>query len=573
MKRTLMFAVAMAVVSGGVSLAAQGPPPKPSSGPTVVAPTRVVLPTKVDQSPALRDIPTVHLEAATSIRVMPEHEWVREPAAGVRPSVDPVVQTSTPGPRAPAPLRRFEGINNLQGYLPPDTNGDVGPQHYVQTVNIMMAVFSKTTGTMLYGPAPINTLWAGFGGPCEATNNGDPVVLYDRAADRWLISQFSFPNGSTVGPYYQCLAVSQSGDPTGSYYRYAYKMSDTKLNDYPHLGVWPDGYYMSFNQFVWSGFFWSWGGAGAAAFERAKLLTGDPGAGMLYFDLHAVDAALGGMLPTTVIGATAPPEGAPNYFMHFDDNYWGYPQDQLEIWQFHADWATPANSTFSGPTILATAPFNSNIAREVPQPGTAQRLDLLNDRLMHSLPYRNRGAFASVLTNHTVKASLNRAGIRWYEIRIPTSGSSAPTIFQQGTYAPGASLWRWMGSLSMDHAGNIALGYSASSAKSYPSIRYAARPATATTKGRLSGELVMKAGGGSQTHPAGRWGDYSMMSIDPADDCTFWFTTEYLALMGTPGNEAPWRTRIGAFKFPTCTPVVAPEGGAGTAGGPGAGSR
>ncbi|MBI5962131.1 MAG: hypothetical protein HY863_01545, partial [Chloroflexi bacterium] len=203
-----------------------------------------------------------------------------------------------------APLQSFDGVSNVNGVLPPDTNGDVGPNHYVQMVNLSFAIYSKT-GTLLYGPAAGNTLWTGFGAPCSTSNDGDPIVLYDHLADRWMMSQFALPNYPS-GPYYQCIAVSQTGDPTGAWYRYSFQISATKMNDYPHFGVWPDGYYMSVNQFVGGA---TWGGAGVVAFERDRMLQG-LSAQAVYFDLYSVDPNLGGMLPSDLDGP-APAAGTP----------------------------------------------------------------------------------------------------------------------------------------------------------------------------------------------------------------------------------------------------------------------
>ena len=441
-----------------------------------------------------------------------------------------------------APIQNFDGVNNVNGVLPPDTNGDVGPNHYMQWVNLSFAIYSKT-GALLYGPANGNTLFSGFGGPCQSTNNGDPIVLYDHLADRWLASQFALPSYPS-GPYYECIAISQTPDPTGAWYRYQFQISATKMNDYPHLGVWPDGYYMSVNHFHHGS---SWAGAGAVAFERDKMLAGLP-AQMVYFDLYGVDPNLGGMLPTDLDGPV-PPVGAPNYFSQMDDNSWGYSPDQVQIWQFHVDWTTPANSTFTLMTALPTAAFDSNMCGYnrncVPQLGTTARLDALSDRVLHRQQYRNWGTYQTMLLNHTVDANgADRAGVRWYELRNSGGGWS---IYQQGTYSPDAT-HRWMASIAMDGNGNIGLGYSASSSTINPAIRYTGRLPGDPLGTMTQGDNTIINGTGSQTHSAARWGDYSNLSIDPVDDCTFWYTTEYLQTTGS----APWRTRIASFQLPNC---------------------
>ncbi len=248
----------------------------------------------------------------------------------------------------PAILQQWEGVTNRNGVAPPDTEGDVGPNHYVQWVNLSLAIWNKS-GSLLFGPVDGNTLWASMGGACYNNNDGDPIVLYDRLADRWLISQFAVP-----GPYYEAIAISQTPDPLGAWYLYCFKISDTKMNDYPHFGVWPDGYYMTINQFANAS---SWAGAGVVVFDRAKMLAGDPTAGFQYFDVGAVNTNYGGMLPSHVESAwQAPPAGTPNYVAEVDDATWipGYGNDAIRIWEVHVDWTTPANST------MGTAGFAPN---------------------------------------------------------------------------------------------------------------------------------------------------------------------------------------------------------------------
>ena len=443
----------------------------------------------------------------------------------------------------PSSSRNFEGTGNVNGVLPPDPNGAVGPNHYVQWVNLSFAIYNKS-GTLLYGPADGNTLWSGFGGICGQSNDGDPIVLHDDLADRWFMSQLAVPY-FPFGPFYQCIAVSQTADPTGAYYRYEFVISNTKLNDYPKFGVWPDGYYLAVNQF--NEITLSFSGQGAVAFERDKMLAGLP-ARMVYFDLFSVDPNLGGMLPSHADGP-APPPSSPNTFVLFDDDAWGYaPQDRLQLWRFHVDWSNPSASAFSGPTILPTSPFDSNLcgyaANCIPQRGTNRKVDAISDRLLYRLQYRNLGSHESLVVNHTVDVGGDHAGIRWYEIRNP---AGTPVIQQQGTYAPDAD-HRWMGSIAMDGAGNMALGFSVSSASTFPSIRYAGRLAGDPAGTMAQGETELIAGSGYQTDTNGRWGDYSAMSVDPTDHCTFWYTQEYYST----ASSSDWKTRVGSFSFPSC---------------------
>lgn len=466
---------------------------------------------------------------------------------------DPVLQGFPElftGAQMPGTSLNFEGIHNRNGVLPPDTNGDIGPNHYVQWVNLSFAVWAinreNGAATLVLGPVSGNSLWAGFGGPCETRNDGDPIVLYDHLADRWLMSQFA-----VNGPYYQCIAVSQTGDPTGAWFRYAFLVSHTKMNDYPHFGIWPDAFYMTANQFESR----NWAAAGVWAFEREMMLAGDPAARFVFFDLQAANNAFGGMLPSDLDGPPPPPS-TPAYFIEVDDSSWLGSQDALRLWEFRVNWSNPAASSFglSGQPnqvlpVAAFTPLCSYTTKCIPQPATTAALDALGDRLMHRVQYRNFGSYASLLASHTVDAGGSRAGVRWYELRNPGSGW---TIRQQGTYA-GDGLnpeHRWMGSLAMDKRGNIALGYSVSSPGVFPSIRYNGRLEGDPLGTMPQGENTLIAGAGAQLHSSSRWGDYSMLSVDPTDGCTFWFTSEYYSITSSSG----WRTRVGSFRFPNCTP-------------------
>ncbi len=503
----------------------------------------VVLESIHDLTPQLRHMPPISPapDVLKGVREIPRKMLPHREGSVVPAESDPVVQDSIIGPGAPTIGVSFDGVNNVDGVLPPDPTGAIGPNHYVQMVNLSFAVYDRT-GNRLYGPVDNNTLWQGFPGVCGTSNDGDPIVLYDHLADRWLMTQFALPN-YPFGPFYQCLAVSKSGDPLGQWHRYEFKISDTKMNDYPKFGVWPDGYYMSVNQFKQVNL--QWAGAGAVVFERDKMLAGAP-ARALYFDLYNVDPNLGGMLPADLDGQ-APPPGEPNYFVQIDDNAWGYAPDQVQIWAFRADWNNPANSTFTRRAALNVAAFDANMCGYsrncIPQPG-GTNVDAISDRAMFRLQYRNFGTHRTMVLNHTVDAGGDHAGIRWYELR-ETAGSWS--IYQQGTYAPDGH-HRWMGSIAMNGAGDIGLGFSISSTSVYPSVRATGRLAGDSTGLMTQPEIVIAAGSGYQTHSSGRWGDYSHLSVDPTDDCSFWYTQEYYATVGA----APWRTRIGSFKLRDC---------------------
>jgi hypothetical protein len=450
---------------------------------------------------------------------------------------DTALQTSAASTAAPTSTS-FEGVGaGLSGFTvnsaPPDTDAAVSPTQIVETVNSGFAVFNKTGG-VVYGPVLTNTLFSGFGGSCQTTDDGDAVVRWDRAAGRWIIAQFANAS-STSGPYYECLAISTTSDATGSYYRYSFQYAN--FPDYPKLGVWPDAYYVTYNTFSGNTF----KGAQSCAMDRAKMLTGAAATQQCF----NTGTSYGGLLPSDNAGGSAPPTGEPNLHLAI-----GATASTLAYWKFHVDFTTPANSTFTGPSTLATAAFTQACSGGtcIPQSGTTNKLDSLADRLMYHLSYRNNGGTESLVLTHSVTAG-SATGVRWYELR---GANATPSIYQQGTYAPDAS-YRWMGSAAMDKNGGIGIGYSTSSSTTFPSIRYAGRAATDALGTLTTGEGTMFAGGGSQTGTLTRWGDYSSMSIDPADDCTFWYASEYLAASGTFN----WHTRIGHFALPSCGGTVA----------------
>ncbi|MFB8128764.1 hypothetical protein [Streptomyces mirabilis] len=482
----------------------------------------------------------------------PGEERLPHPPAS--PIPDPVVQSSPGGPSAPSTGSNFEGIGSgnysITG-VPPDPNAAVGSSQIVETVNTAYAVYSKT-GTTVLAPTNTSTLWSGFGGSCQTTNDGDAVVRWDTLASRWVVTQFANVSSSS-GPYYECMAVSTSADATGSYNRYVYQFSS--FPDYPKLSVWPDAYYITYNMFTPSGTFLN---AEVCAMNRANMLTGAAATQQCF----TTSSSYGGLLGSDLDGSTAPPSGEPELLVGL-----GTTSTTLAYWKFHVDWTTPANSTFTGPSTLTVASYTTACGSSgtcVPQTGTSQQLDSLSDRLMFRLAYRNYGDHESLVVNHAVTAG-SSVGVRWYELRL--SGGS-PTLYQQGTYAPD-SAYRWMGSIAQDKVGNTALGYSQSSSSVYPSVRYTGRLAGDTLGTMTQGEVTAITGGGSQTTYS-RWGDYSSMAVDPADDCTFWYTNEYLPANG----NFNWHTRIAAFTLPNCgstatndfSVAVSPASGSVTAG-------
>jgi hypothetical protein len=459
---------------------------------------------------------------------------------------DPVVGTPVPD-ATPLLTLDFEGLSDddnatvLGGrVVPPDTNGDVGPSHFVQTVNLIFAVYNKTGGTPVFGPVAINSLWDGFGGDCEAFNDGDPTVVYDNAADRWVISQFavSGPSG------HQCVAVSTSGDPTDSYFRYDFVVSPGRFNDYPKMGVWPDAYYITANEFSSS-----FEGVIAVAFERSRMLSG-LSAQMVKFLVPCGTECYFSMQPSHYDGGTAPPAGSPNTFIQaWDDETWGTGTlpDGYRLFDFSVNWTSPLSSTFT-PLPQADAPeFDANLCNFnsacIPQPAPGEKLDVLGQFTMYRAMYRNFGTHESLVINHTVDVNRNLAGVRWAELRDTGGGWF---VYQTGTISPDKN-HRWMGSIAMDKQGNIAVGYSVSGRKLNPSIRYATRSST-DPLGTMGAEVTLQAGGGVQQSSFNRWGDYSSMSVDPSDGCTFWYTNEYYANNGS----FDFKTKIGSFKLPGC---------------------
>ncbi|MDQ3041616.1 MAG: carboxypeptidase-like regulatory domain-containing protein [Acidobacteriota bacterium] len=481
------------------------------------------------------------------------------PVNNTRHDPDPVVQNTTGNGvfnqenAIPSTGVSFDGMINLSGINPPDPNGDIGPNHYVQMVNSRFQIFTRT-GISVFGPASINTLFAGFGGACQNENAGDPVVIYDQFADRWLLSQFT-----AAGPnYFNCVAISTSSDPTGTYYRYAFG-TGANFPDYPKYGVGSNAYFISTREF--NGPF---AGIGAYALNRAQLLAGNPAPQVISFLLPpgAQPFRTGdGLLPADLDGVTLPPPNSPHYFVGSMDGGGPYSAaaDALNLFKFQVDWVTPANSTFTFSNQLNTAAFDSIFTCTpagrscIPQPGTTAKIDILSyrQRPTFRLAYRNYGTHESLVTTQSVEATTGLAGMRWWEIRSP---NSSPVIYQEGTYAPADAVNRWMGSVAMDSAGNMALAYSVSDAVSvFPGIRYTGRLSGDPLGTMPQGEGIMINGSGSQTGGGNRWGDYSSMNIDPLDDCTFWYTSEYYAATSSSG----WRTRISSFKFPGCSAPTA----------------
>jgi len=444
---------------------------------------------------------------------------------------DPYLQTWNGSLNADTVVQSFDGLPNPQGYCPPDTDGDVGPDHFFQIVNCSFAVYTKT-GTKLIGPLLNSSIFSGLP---NNHNDGDGVVLYDENADRWLFSQFSLPNFPN-GPFFEMVAISQTADPTGSWYRYQFQFSD--MPDYPKLGVWPDGYYLTCNRF--SAGSTNFMGTGAAALNRTKMIAGDPSAEMVYFTLPSNNDAYA-VLPADCDG-TFPAAGTPNYFTYFNNS-----PDRMDIRAFHVDWDNTANSTYNLEKQLpvnAFTPFPWSAG--IPQKGTSVKVAAMGDRLMYRSQLRTFSDHLSIVACHSVNVGSGVSGIRWYELR--KEGSNEWMVYQQGTYNPDADN-RWMGSIAMDSSGNIALGYSIASSTRYPSVYYTGRTSCDPLGEMTIAEGIIVDGTGSQTNTwsgnPSRWGDYSAMSVDPVQPSTFWYTQEYYKTV----SDNSWKTRIGSISF------------------------
>jgi hypothetical protein len=522
------------------------------------------------------------------------------------------VEQRAPGRRPPAAMvASFDGLGDgfrgphgsWAGRNPSDNTLAVGPDHIVQIVNTRLAIFTKTgarfdtTGRVLYGPVPTNTVFRGFGGTCEAQNNGDAVVRYDQLAERWLIVMPIFrrararpdqpgqwmartaaylsppgrpnqpgpaaplyvpppappepsppdttrptaparraPAPEERGPYAMCYAVSTSPDPLGSYYRYEFLRP--LFPDYPRPAVWPDGYYVptSTGDDVIQ--------KHTCVVDRRRMLAGESATEQCF----VVDG-VNFLNNADLDGPTPPPIGTPNLVMAAGGTQLrgDVDDDAIYAWRFHVDWETPANSRLVGPDTIRVAPYrylcDGQLTTCVRQPGTDRHLDAQGDKLMARLVYRNLGSRGSIVAVHSVATAAGAGGVRWYEFSVDSLGGVA--LRQQGTYAPDG-FYRWMASPAIDRFGNIGIGYSFGGTPHFPGQRFAARLA-GDPKGVLTlREAVLVEGAGAQTTTL-RWEDYTQTAIDPADDCTIWYVGDYFKAGATR-----YSTRIGAFRLPGC---------------------
>jgi len=477
---------------------------QPMSGPVVVKESKHIM------TPPLSELAPARLNAAAHAL-----------AAAIRPA------SATGG-------LNFDGTKGT-GYNYSDVTGAAGATQYVQVVNLKYSIFDKTTGNKVLGPLNENVLWSSFGGPCQTANNGDGTVMYDAAAARWVFQHHAEPAG---GPYLDCVAVSATSDATGAYYLYGFELT-VNLPDQPKLAIWPDAYYLGQNLLNPStkGFL----GSQACALDRTNMLLGNAANAICFLG----SISLPTILPVSWVGPTAPPAGAQEYFFELDQRP-GVGANQINQFLFHADFTTPTNSTYSFSGTIALPAYRDACSSAcVPELDTTNKIKATGDRLMAPLVYRNFGDHESILLTHSVstgKTITTPSGIRWYELRTPLT----PVIYQYGTFAPDTN-YRWVPSMGMDQMGDIAVGYSVSGATMHPAVRYSGWT-PADLPGQMEAETSVIEGIGSQQASNTTWSNYSGMSVDPADDCTFWYTNQYYAT----DSANRWNTRIVSFKFPSC---------------------
>jgi hypothetical protein len=538
----------------------------------------------VDQDQDLRLLPYIpsNMEAEDSRRMrypFPLPATNNPRMAGAK-FISRVVQTAL-SPSLPSPILTFDAIDsNLSGCgcLPPDSDGDVGPNHYMASMNSSIGVYDKN-GNALLSPITYNSFFSamGTGTPCgNNQNDGDGIVFYDHIADRWVVSDFAFGAFPGAGPFYQCIGVSKTSDPVaGGWYLYGVQVdpaNPTWLGDYPKFGMWPDAYYLTMNMFINNT---TLGGVRVYALDRNSMINGGPTNAVGFTVLPAVLGDQYSFVPASVRTGNPPPAGQPEWLMSVNSpSTGGVVQTQVFVRRFHVDFVTPANSTLgvtSGNgahdadgiiTVNSFIDGFTNTTSNLVPNGTAttnQFLDTLGDKIMYPMIYQNLNGKEYIYADQTVAPGNNGTtntaptAVRWYQFDMTGNTIPATPTQQQDWTNGNDGLYRWMPSLNVDGSGNLAIGYSVSSTTLNPGIRYAGRTPTDPLN-TLSGETVLMAGTGHQTSTSGRWGDYTTMFVDPTDNCTFYHVNEYYSVTGS----ATWRNRVGAFKFPTCTGAPIP---------------
>jgi hypothetical protein len=596
------IAAAVLLLAGGVGLRARGQQGHMQTGAVMVHRA-----TKFDVSPPLRslrgsgateDVPDCEDAGCGTSPGGAEADQEQKPEevapAPVIAAAGAALEQKTQGQRPGVPLLdSFDGLGSgftgPQGTAtfrnPSDNSLAVGPDHIVQIVNTRIAVYSKRgahydkTGTVIYGPVATNAIFTGFGGACEARDNGDAVVRYDQLAKRWLIvmpifgriapGEFSeqgkpalpgaldnpgpalappphppqppphTPHQGPVkkeGTFAMCYAVSVGPDPLGAYYRYAFER--TLFPDYPRPAIWPDGYYVptSTGDDVIQ--------KHDCIADRTKMLLGQPAT-----EQCIIIDGVNFLNNADIEGQKLPPAGAPNIMMAAGGTQLNkiFEDDGIYVWKVHVDWTTAANTKAEGPVKIAVAPYhylcNGQLTNCVPQPDTDRRLDVQGDKIMQRVVYRKIGNRESVVAAHSVATQAGGGGVRWYEFRLDKKRDVE--LYQQGTYAPDA-FYRWIPSIAMDKKGDIGVGYSFGGVPNYAGQRFAARREGDPKRMLSFQETVLATGEAAQKNTL-RWEDYTTTAIDPSDDCTFWYVGDYLKT----GDEN-YRTKIGSFRVPGC---------------------
>jgi hypothetical protein len=598
MKRTLGITLVLALVTAGLVFLSARPRTAHTASVVAGSPGHRVAPPQAQDGE----------DAKEEARQQPAPAPIVPPVI-TAPSGSAVVEQTAHGAKPGAVLvESFDGLGvgfagpqgtaNLRN--PSDNTLAVGPNHIVQIVNSQTAIFTKkgrkfdTTGRALYGPVPTANFFKGFGGQCEATNNGDAVVRYDQIANRWLVVMPLFRRGPVrpaqpevwtasekayvspvgmpgqpgkaaplvqppppppeppvapgqrgrgqagrgqgpQGPYSMCYAISTSDDPTGSYYRYEFLRS--LFPDYPRPAIWRDGYYVptsTSDDFIQKH---------ACVVEREKMLKGEPAT-----EQCIVIDGVGFLNNADVDGKSMPPSGAPNVMMTAGGSQLKnvLEDDGVYVWTFAVDWKNAANTRVTGPEKIVVAPYHylcdGQLKNCVPQPGTDRRLDSQGDKIMSRLVYRRIGDRESIVGVHSVNTTAGGGGVRWYEFRVDKSRTV--TLHQQGTYAP-EGLFRWMASPAIDRLGNIGIGYSFGGPPHFAGQRFAGRLASDPPGTLTLRETVLVEGEDIQT--AMRWQDYTQTAVDPVDDCTIWYVGDYIKK-----GAASYSSKIGAFRLPGC---------------------
>jgi hypothetical protein len=528
--RKLLFLLMIVAIVSGMTIVSQAE--------TVKKNPVVINEITHDVSLPLRDMAKMTSVPPRANREIENHPPGVLPKQMGMPKIDPSVDTSDLPAVGTTQLLNFDG-QAADGVAPPDTEGSVGLSQYVQWVNLDYNVYDKTTGALILGPVAGNAFWSGFATKaCANNNDGDPIVLYDKLASRWFVAQNVF-----VTPYTMCIAVSNTDDATGAYTRYSFAVTPTDdFPDYPKWGVWPNAYFGSYRDFA-NGF--TFAGGVACALDRNAILAGTAATMQCFPAGTNYDV----LLPSDLDGLTPPPDGSTNLYLTV-----GVDTTHIDAFAFHVDFVNPANSTFTGPThvqvpaysTLCQSPFTRSC---IPQPTGGEKLDSLGGFLMYRNAYRNFGTYESNLVAHTIapdSASTAKGAVRWYEVR---GGATAPRTFQSGTREDRSTTANsyWLPTMAQDKDADIVMGFSVSGTSTDPSMYYVGRVPT-DKHGTMESPKKVVLGTGVQKNTANRWGDYATIAVDPADDCTMWFTSEYIKTTGSFN----WSTRITSFKFTGC---------------------